>query len=389
MPVNSKKTKIAYFDQAATSFPKPKEVYDFMDEYYRNFGGGSVGRGGYSGARSAGKLVQETRELLKDLLHCPAYDAVFTSSATEALNVILQGYNWNKGMVVYLSPFEHNSVLRVMHHLCDIYDLDIRYLTVDRAALKYDLIDISNTFKKNHPDAVIINHASNVCGLVSPVKDIFKLSKKYGAFTLLDMSQTAGLVDIDVVESLVDAAVFAGHKTLLGPFGVAGFVKRRELKFNPLLYGGTGSDSANLDMPSESVERYEAGSRNILAIAGLNASLKWIKNIGTDNIITQEIKNRDRLLHILRQYDNINIIEIEDQLGVISVTFDGYASEDIGKVLSEQNVSVRCGLQCSPLAHKFLGTFPSGTVRFSIGYFTSASDFQILDDALRYIYENS
>lgn len=389
MPVNKKKIKIAYFDQAATSFPKPKEVYDFMDEYYRTFGGGSASRGSHSGSRSAGKLVQETRELLKDLLHCPAYDVIFTSSATEALNTVLQGCDWQRGMNVYLSPFEHNSVLRVINYVQNIYDLNVRYLIVNRDTLKYDINKIANQFNRDNPSIVILSHASNVCGLVAPVKDIFKLAKMYKAFTVLDMSQTAGLVDISVVEAMSDVAVFAGHKTLLGPFGVAGFVKRKEIEFSPLLYGGTGTDSANPQMPSSGSSRYEAGSRNILGISGLNASLNWIKKIGINNIIAQEIKNRNKLLEILRQYDNVNIIEAEDQIGVISVTFDGYASEDIGKVLSEQNVSVRCGLQCAPLAHKFLGTFPSGTVRFSIGYFTSELDFQILNEALRYIYENS
>lgn len=383
------KNKIAYFDQAATSYPKPDIVYDFMDRYYRKFGGGSAGRGIYKGAKSAGNLINETRGLMKNLLHCPAYDCIFTSSATEALNLILQGFSWKDGMDVYLSPFEHNSVLRVVNYLGGKYNLNIYYIPVVRENISYDLQEIREQFSKNKPDVVVITHASNVCGCIAPVCDIFKLAKKYDAFTLTDMSQTAGLIDFNVTEALADVAVFAGHKTLLGPFGVAGFVKKHEIKLKPLLYGGTGIDSSNPNMPDSGFERYEAGSRNMLAIAGLNASLHWINDIGIDNILKRENVNKEELINVLRKYDNINIIKTTEQIGVVSTIFDDYASEDIGKVLSECGIAVRSGLQCAPLAHKFLGTFPAGTVRFSVGYFTDDEDFSMLDKALKYIYDNA
>lgn len=381
--------KISYFDQAATSFPKPDVVYDYMDNYYRNFGGGSAGRGSYKGAKSAVSLVNDTRNLIKELLHCPAYDCIFTSSATEALNLVIRGYSWQDGMTVYLSPFEHNSVLRVINHLKNIYSLNIRYLSVNKINICFNLEKIAVDFANENPDVVIISHASNVCGIIAPVQNIFRLVKKYNAFTICDMSQTAGLVDLNIVESQIDVAVFAGHKTLLGPFGIAGFVKRRELKFEPLLYGGTGVESANLYMPEDGNERYEAGSRNMLAIAGLNAALKWIKDTKLENIRKQEESNKNKLIDILKQYDNIKIIQVESQIGVVSTVFDDYSSDDIGKVLSECNIAVRSGLQCAPLAHKFLGTFPSGTVRFSVGYFTSDEDFSRLNKALKYIYDNA
>ena len=168
-----------------------------------------------------------------------------------------------------------------------------------------------------------------------------------------------------------------------------GILKKHEIKLKPLLYGGTGIDSSNPNMPDSGFERYEAGSRNMLAIAGLNASLHWINDIGIDNILKRENVNKEELINVLRKYDNINIIKTTEQIGVVSTIFDDYASEDIGKVLSECGIAVRSGLQCAPLAHKFLGTFPAGTVRFSVGYFTDDEDFFMLDKALKYIYDNA
>ena len=378
----------AYFDNAATTYPKPKNVYDFMDDFYRHSGGGSAGRGLYKGAKEAGRLVKETREQLKVLFHTQQHEVLFTPSATEGMNLVLRGQAWQNGMTVYISPFEHNAVVRVLHYLKKKLALEIVELAVQAHGLTYDLEKIHNQFQDQQPNVVVISHASNVCGSIAPVEDIFREAKVYGAITILDMAQTAGLINLDLNQACVDFAIFAGHKTLYGPFGAAGVLRRMDRPLLPLIYGGTGIDSANLDLPTAGPERYEAGSKNLLAIAGLHAALDWLRVTGIENIYKKEQENKNKLISLLQVYDDIQIFLGDNQIGVISCIFKGYASDDIGRVLNEQGVAVRTGLQCAPFAHRFLHTFPAGTVRFSVSYFTTDEDFQVLRSALDYIADN-
>lgn len=380
--------EIAYFDNAATTFPKPEEVYSFMDTFYRRCGV-NVGRGQHKLASEASALMEETRKLLLELFHCQNKKVIFTSTATEAINIILQGIDIPQNACVYTSPFEHNAVTRTLHYLQKSKSFEIKQLDVDKNTLTYNLESIKAQFKKYKPYCVIISHASNVCGAIAPVEEIFTAAKKYNAITLVDMCQTAGLVDTDLSSDIFDYAVFEGHKTLYGPMGIGGFIANALIKLPSLIYGGTGVESANQDMPNEVPVKYEAGSHNILAISGLNASLKWINSIGIEAIRVKEYENRNKLLEILNDYDNIKVIASDSSIGVISCVFDGYSSDNIGQVLSDYNIATRTGLHCSPEAHKFLGTFPAGTVRFSVGYFNSDDDFKKLREALDYIEENS
>ena len=227
--------------------------------------------------------------------------------------------------------------------------------------------------------------------MVSPIKELFRLSKEFGAINIVDMCQTAGLVDTDLSGEDIDFAVFAGHKTLYSPLGVAGVVSSFAIKPQPLLFGGTGFESANQALPESVPERYEVASPDIAAIAGLNASLKWIKETGIQNIFEKERANHKKLLEILSRYENVKVIDTANamSIGVVSCLFDGYGSDSIGQILSEQNVAVRTGLHCAPTAHKFIGTFPAGTVRFSVSYFNTEDDFDVLEAALDYIELNS
>ena len=278
----------AYFDNAATTYPKPKNVYDFMDDFYRHSGGGSAGRGLYKGAKEAGRVVNETREQLKTLFHTQQHEVLFTPSATEGMNLVLRGQEWQNGMTVYISPFEHNAVVRVLHYLKKSYALDIVELSVKMDGLVYDIEKIHEQFQEQKPSIVVVSHASNVCGSIAPVEEIFREAKMHHAITILDMAQTAGLIELDLNRAYVDFAIFAGHKTLYGPFGAAGVLRRMDKSLSPLIYGGTGIDSANLDLPVAGPERYEAGSKNLLAIAGLHAALNWGQNIGIENIYKKE-----------------------------------------------------------------------------------------------------
>lgn len=383
--------KTAYFDNAATTFPKPKEVYTFMDDFYRQYGV-NIGRGQHKLAAHAAQLVSETRQLLLELLHCHNKKVVFTHTATEALNIILQGLPLNFGDIIYISPFEHNAVTRVLFHLQETKHINIETLEVDGETLNYNLTKIENQFKLSPPKLVVISHASNVCGVIAPISEICALSKKYASINVVDMCQTAGLVDADISSENIDFAVFSGHKTLYGPFGVAGFICSGIIKPEPLIFGGTGVDSANQRLPDNLPERYEVASPNIHAISGLYAALRWIKETSIERIYDKEQSNHIELLNILREYNNIKIYApplVEQGIGVVSCTFEGYSSDSIGNVLSEKNVAVRSGLHCAPYAHRFLGTFPAGTVRFSVSYFNDESDFYILKSALDYIEENS
>lgn len=377
---------LAYFNNAATTYPKPECVYDFMDSYYRSYGG-SIGRGSQNS-----NIVNETRDLVKELFHCPSKKVVFVSSATEAINIVLRGIGIQDNFNIYISPFEHNAVTRVLNYLQGNYKLNIYKLDVDETTMKYDLEAIKYHFSENKPNLLIMSHASNVCGSVAPIHEICLLSKKYKAINVVDMCQTAGLLDVDLSSEIYDFNIFAGHKTLYGPFGVSGFICNQNIQLEPLIYGGTGIDSANASVPNNLPERFEIGTQNTMAIAGLNASLKWVKEVGIGKIYAKEIENKQKLINLLNEYDNISLVgnPMDNfNIGVVSCLFDGYSSDNIGSILQEKGVEVRTGLHCSPEAHKFLGTFPAGTVRFSVGFFNSENDFIILKDALDYIEENS
>ena len=380
---------MAYFDNAATTYPKPECVYQTMDEFYRNTGG-SAGRGNHSFSMATGNIVAETRKKIQELLHCPAKQVVFEPTATIALNIIIQGVVENGARNIYISPFEHNAVTRTLTGISQKVSLNIIELSVD-ASLHYDLEQIRYQFESVPPDFVIVSHASNVIGLIAPVEDIFILAKKHKAVTLVDMAQTAGLVDCNVGLEVFDFATFAGHKTMLGPTGISGFVMKPDIDLPPILFGGTGTESANQDMPRALPERYEMGTLNTVGIAGLYASVNWILAHGVDALFKEEHEKRSKLLSMLQEYDFIKVVGNragDDFVGIVSCLIQGISSDSAGKIFSNNNIAVRTGLQCAPAAHRFLKTFPAGTIRFSVNTFTSDADFDELRKALEFISDN-
>lgn len=380
---------MAYFDNAATTYPKPECVYTFMDQFYRQ-SGGNAGRGHYSLAQSAGELILDTRKRIQELLHCPAKQVVFTPTATIALNIIIQGIIASGVKNIYISPFEHNAVTRTLHHYEQIERISVTQLSVTKD-LKYDLEKIRYQFDAVKPDLVIVSHASNTIGLVAPIEDIFSLAKKYDAYTLVDMAQSAGVIDCNIGLNCIDFAVFSGHKTLYGPTGISGFVMEPSIKLPVVLFGGTGYESANQDMPESIPEKYEMGTLNVVGIAGLNASLKWIQEKTIETLAQREQENRGKLLEILNNYEFIRIVgnyESNEYVGIVSCLIEGISSDSAGNIFDRQGISVRTGLHCAPLAHKFMGTYPAGTIRFSVNYFTSEEDFEQLIEALDFIEEN-
>ena len=380
---------MAYFDNAATTFPKPEVVYSYMDQFYRK-SGANAGRGHYGMAQNAGNLITETRSLIQKLLHCPAKQVIFVPTATRALNIIIQGIMCKGVKNVYISPFEHNAVTRTLHHFIQTGIISVHQLTVSND-LRYDMERIKYQFDDTPPDFLIVSHASNVCGLISPVEELCELAKRYNATTLIDMAQTAGLVDCNVGLDVIDFAVFAGHKTLYGPTGISGFVMKPEFDLPATFFGGTGYDSANQGMPNSLPEKFEIGTLNIAGVAGLNAALKWNLSMDRNEILNKECKNRNKLLSILEDYDFIKVVGNSNKcnyVGIVSCLINGLSSDSASMIFDKCGVSVRTGLQCAPLAHQFLGTYPAGTIRLSPGYFTTDEDFEKLRETLDYIEDN-
>ena len=327
--------------------------------------------------------------MIQKVLQCENKEVIFAPSATLAMTMVLQGIV-EPGMHIYISPFEHNAVTRTLHALEATKNVTVHILPYS-VETGYDLAATRREFNVNKPNALVISHASNVCGLIAPVGELTALAKEFGCITILDMAQTAGLVPLNVGSDNVDYAVFAGHKTLYGPIGIGGFVKKPEAKPIPILFGGTGIESALQDMPHDAPARYEMGSQNIHAISGLHAALTWFLD-NAEEIRTIEEKNHKRLLSILNAYSNITIVGPKDRtncIGVVSCLFDDYSSDNIGDVLDRYEIAVRTGLHCAPIAHKTLRTFPAGTVRFSVSYFTSVEEFSLLAEALEYIEDNT
>ena len=377
----------AYFDNAATTFPKPSIVYDYADSFYRN-SGGNIGRGGNALAVAAGEIAAKNN--LKKLYDCPADEVIFTASATDALNRILLGLNLTKGDVVYCTPFEHNAVTRPLFHLAETTGIKIEVLPFDAETFMPRYEEIEEAFAAQPPRLVVMTHASNVCGAVVPVETAARMAKTYSATTVIDMSQTAGLLPLQLSSDLFDFAVFAGHKTLYGPFGIGGFFCKRGAKLSPVFFGGNGINSVEQRLPENIVQMEEIGSQNTYAIAGLKASTDWLLEQGLEAIRKIEMENRDRLLECLRAAGFCSLIgegmECE-RIGVVSALFDGYSPDEGEMVLGRCGVAVRSGIQCAPYAHRFLGTLPAGTIRFSVSALTGDPEFDALERALDAIAE--
>lgn len=380
---------MAYFDNAATTYPKPECVYSYMDEFYRN-NGGNAGRGNYGLAQTAGSLISETRKRIQELLHCPSKQVIFAPTATISINIIVQGLIKSGIKNIYISPFEHNAVTRTLHSYSEKKLISVNTLAV-RSDLSYDIERIRYQFDSKKPELVIVSHASNVIGLIAPIEEIFHLAKKYESYTLLDMAQTAGLVECNAGLDAIDFAVFAGHKTLLGPTGISGFIMKPEIDLPSVIFGGTGFESANQDMPASLPERFEMGTINISGMAGLYASLGWILEQSTEKLYDIEMRKRNTLLDLLSNYEFIKLVGVSENhryVGIVSCLIDGISSDSAGGIFSEQGIAVRTGLHCAPMAHQFLGTFPAGTIRFSVNGFTTDEDFEKLKQALDFIEEN-
>ena len=377
-----------YFDNAATTYPKPECVYTAADECLRNFGV-NAGRGTYKAARQASEEIQRTRGALAELVNVRNENSIILSpSATVAMNIVLNGLDYNSNTTVYISPFEHNAVARPLKRLSDIYGFSIEMLPFDGKTQELDMEAMRNKFIVKHPDIVIINHVSNVTGNILPIYEIFNASREYGAINILDASQSLGLIPIDLSSQKTDFLVFAGHKNLYGSFGTGGFIYNSDVKLKSFLTGGTGSDSLNLDMPANLPDLYEPASHDIVSISALSASLSWISDRGIKSIYSHKKELTDYAVQNLSEPSSITLYLPENRdnhIAIISLTHSDYRPEELADILDNDfDIAVRSGYHCAPYVHKLIGTEDNGgTVRISIGYFNTKDDIDSLINALR------
>lgn len=381
-----------YLDNAATTFPKPECVYDRVNTIQRTLSV-NVGRGGYRAASEAMYIVDEARALLASFVGATDPDCiVFTPSATIAANEIIYGLEWDSYKTVYVTPFEHNAIARPLNKISEQYGTKIRLLPFDGQTQTLDIDALEQAFAMNPPDYVFLNHVSNVTGAIIPIKTIAEKAKKYSAVVVVDGSQSIGLLPINLIETDVDFLIFAGHKNLYSSWGIGGFITNTSYKLQPVLAGGTGSDSLNLKMDTTYPNGFELGSPNIIAIASLNESLKWLREVGINNI--EEKKN------ILTQKLQTGLIKAgaivylpsgeAKHTSVISFNVPGYEANEVGTILNEDfDIAVRTGFHCAPYIHELIGSLEThGTVRASVGYFNTEDDINALIAAVTDIMED-
>lgn len=371
-----------YFDNAATTYPKPEEVYKALDNANRNLAF-NAGRGEYKESAEAFNLIEDTRKKLASLIGAKKESVVFTSSATESLNLIINGLDICDGDYVYVSPFEHNAVIRPLKNLQKSINFEMKILPFNKETWEPEYETIENDFALYHPKAVFISHLSNVTGYLIPYERIFELSNNWNSINVLDCSQSLGVINPTDI-SKTNYIIFAGHKSLYASFGIAGFYKLKNDDLQVVKAGGTGSDSLNPEMPKNQPHKYEAGSPNIVAIAGLNTSIDWLNE---NNIYSKESELMDYLLRELKKLDFIKVYYPKNMtpVSVLSINFTGMQSDDAAYVLSEDfNICVRAGYHCAPLVHDFIESKEyNGTIRVSFNYFNNIEELDALLKALK------
>ena len=377
-----------YLDNSATTFPKPIEVYDFMNNFYRTHGV-NPGRSGFDAAIETGELVSDTRKMLTKLFNGgDDYNRLtFSYNATDSLNMILQGLA-EKGMHVITTMLEHNSVLRPLYCMEQKGLIEVTYLPFDERGY-VDPDDVKKAIKSN-TKLVVCTHSSNVIGTIQPLGAIGKICKENGLTFVVDGSQGAGSVNMDMQALGVDVYVFTGHKCLMGPTGIGGSYVREGVTVGQTRFGGTGVRSAVPCHLEEYPYRLEAGTINLLGIAGLNAGVKWITEQGIENIHAQEMRLWDKLRKGLREIEGVTVYcatSVENQNPVLSFNVKGFDAGDVGTMLDvDYDIACRTGLQCAPKVHVGIGTIDiHGTVRLSIGAFNTAADINATIQAVKEI----
>lgn len=380
---------IIYLDNGATSYPKPDEVYTFMDKFYRNFGV-NPGRSGYDLCMEAGEIVEETRKSLTQFFNGEDPNRLcFSYNSTDALNLIIMGL-LKEGDHAITTTIEHNSVLRPLYHLWKFNGVEVDYVNFDKNGF-VDPDDFPKKFKKN-TKLVMVNHASNVLGTIQPVKEIGKLCREADIPFVIDSSQSAGKIPVDIQDLNVDVVAFTGHKSLLGPTGIGGLYVKKGIEIRHTRAGGTGVRSAVRTHLYEYPYRLEYGTLNTVGVAGLYAGLKWVLDKGLDSIHHHEMKLTQLLRDGLKDIKGVTLYcqdDLKDHIAILPFNIQGFEALNTGTMLDvDYNIACRTGLHCAPLVHKQIKTLDiHGAVRFGIGPFNTESHIKTAIQAVREIAE--
>ena len=379
-----------YFDNGSTSFPKAPKVAEAVSNLLKE-GSFNINRGGYSEAYSLAEKVFDTRERLCRLFNSQnPSNVIFSHNITYSLNMIIKGF-LKPGDHVIVSSMEHNAMMRPLIQLSK-KGVEFSCAQADcRGVLDPEKIE---ALIKPNTKAVMMLTASNVCGTMLPIIEAGEICKRHGLKFVVDSAQTAGAFNVDMQEMNIDALCFTGHKSLRGPQGTGGFLIRDEMAelVEPLISGGTGSLSDSEEVPDFMPDRYEAGTMNIPGIIGLNAALEYIEETGVEVIGKRELEITERFMNEALDIPEVKVVGRHDLIQrapIVSLVFKTIDNAEAAFLL-EQNyhISTRCGLHCAPRAHKSLGTFPEGTVRFSFSHYNTEEEVDMCIAAIKEIIKS-
>lgn len=372
-----------YLDNAATSWPKPESVYQTMDRFLREKGG-NPGRGSHSLAIAASEAVEETRRLAARLIHAPEEKRViFTFNCTDALNLGLKGL-LKPGDHVITDSIGHNSVVRPLRKL-ERQGVKVTRLSPAPEIGVVSARDVEEAITGD-TKLVVVTHASNVTGVIQPIEEYGKAARRHDLIFMVDVAQSAGKYPIDVEAGNIDLLACSGHKGTFGPPGTGILYVSNRVNLDSTREGGTGTQSELEEQPVGLPNRYESGTVNSVGISGLGAGLKYILQEGLEKICAHEQSLTERLIEGLSHIPGVTLYTAQDsarQAPVVSFTIDGYEPGEVGAIFDQAfDIKVRTGLHCAPAAHKTLGTYPSGTIRLSLGYFNTIEEIDLTIQAV-------
>ena len=373
-----------YFDNGSTSFPKAPGVGEAMAQFIKN-GAFNINRGSYEEAYELAGIVLDTREKLARIFNGDSRQVVFTPGVTYSLNYLIKGL-LKKGDHVITTSMEHNAVMRP---LVQMEEQGVSFTCVQ--ADKEGSVLAADFEKEFRPETklVIVNHASNVSGTVHPLEEIGTWCKEKGLFLAVDTAQSAGSIGVDMEKMNIDFLAFTGHKGLLGPQGIGGFLisERLNKELKPLIAGGTGSHSDLLTMPEEMPDKYESGTMNLPGIVGLHKALEYLEDKGIDKLFEKKMQLMEYAISEIKKIDGVHIVGkqgLEDRVAVLSLDFQKIDNAEAAFILEQEyGIMTRVGLHCAPMAHKSLGTFPQGTVRVAFSGANTREEVDVLIGALR------
>lgn len=373
-----------YFDNGSTSFPKAPGVGEAMAQFIKN-GAFNINRGSYEEAYELAGIVLDTREKLARLFNGDSRQVVFTPGVTYSLNYLIKGL-LKKGDHVITTSMEHNAVMRP---LVQMEEQGVSFTCVQ--ADKEGSVLAADFEKALRPETklVIVNHASNVSGTVQPLEEIGTWCKEKGFLFAVDTAQSAGSISVDMKKMNIDFLAFTGHKGLLGPQGIGGFLisERLNKELKPLIAGGTGSHSDLLTMPEEMPDKYESGTMNLPGIVGLHKALEYLEDKGIDKLFEKKMQLMEYAISEIKKIDGVHIVGkqgLEDRVAVLSLDFQKIDNAEAAFILEQEyGIMTRVGLHCAPMAHKSLGTFPQGTVRVAFSGANTREEVDVLIGALR------